>query len=389
MKEVVERVKNMERSGIRAILNIANSMDVDILHLEIGQPHYPTPQHIVNAAVEATKEGYIRYTMNEGRIETRKIVADKINNDYSGFDVNENNILLSIGAVYGLAVAILSLVEPHHKVLLPDPSWPNYKLQTIMANADPLYYPLQEKNNFRPDVKDLEKIVTKDTDMLVINNPGNPTGAVFTKKDIEELIEFAKKHDLYILSDEVYEKVIYEGKHIPIASFDKDGRVITVSSLSKTYSMTGWRIGYVVADEKLCQQFVKLSETFISCPPYISQKALEAAFLGPQDFTHEMVSYYRRNIDVGVKILSDAGISFVKPNGALYFFINISKTGMDSNAFALELLNEKHVSVGPGNTFGPSSNKFVRLSFSTEFELFKKGIERFAEFLVEKEKLRR
>lgn len=381
MTIITDRISNMRRSGIRAILNLANEMPGEIIHLEIGQPHFPTPAFIVEAAMKAAAGGHIRYTKNEGIPEIRAKIAQKLMRDFPTLTLNEENVLLTTGGVYGLAIAIMALVNPGDKVLIPDPGWPNYSMQVLAAHGVPQYYPLRLERGFKPSVDDLERVVTADTKALIVNNPSNPMGTVLTEAECKEILDFALVHRLTVLSDEVYDRIVFDDPCPPMAALRHPAPLITINSFSKTYAMTGWRIGYVLAEEEVCHQLVKLSEALISCPSFISQKAAEAAITGPQDFTASMVSYYRANRDLCVQILTESGLRFGIPRGAFYALVDISPSRLDSESFAKTLLMEHRVAVAPGITFGPSSDQFVRLSFCTTTETLRQGLDRLLRFV--------
>lgn len=381
MKPVNDRLLRMPRSGIRGVMDVVESMSGPVTRLEVGQPHFPTPEHIIKAAFEAAEAGFTKYTPNHGLAEVRERIAAKISRDYPALQPTADDIVLTVGGVYAIALAMLAFVKPGHKVMIPDPGWPNYTLQAITANTTPLYYPLHQENQFKPDVAELGHLVTPDTDLIVVNSPSNPTGTVLGESDLEALVRFAHDHDLWVVSDEVYDKVIYEGEHVPLASLDEDARVITVNSFSKTYSMTGWRLGYLLTSPKTGQELSKLSEALISCPSSISQKAAEAAVTGPQDSVAKMVRYYKQNRDLAVRLLESSGATFVPPHGAFYVLIDIANTGLDSSDFSMALLQSERVSVAPGQTFGPSGNRFVRASFCTDRSEVKRGIEGIVRFL--------
>ena len=242
-------------------------------------------------------------------------------------------------------------------------------------------YPLRPEDGFTPDFAALERLVTPRTKVMVINSPGNPTGAVFSREVMLQLLDFVRRHDLYLISDEVYEQIIFEGEHISPARFDTEGRVITVSGFSKTYAMTGWRLGYAVAAQPLAAQIAKLQEPFVSCASAVSQKAGEAALSGPQDCVQEMVDEYRRHRDTAAGILTAAGVPFFKPQGAFYTMVDISARGLDSYDFAKRLLQEVHVAVAPGATFGPSAANYVRISLASPAAAVEEGVGRLAEFV--------
>jgi aspartate/methionine/tyrosine aminotransferase len=381
MAVVTDRILQMQRSGIRAILNLANQMPGEIIHLEIGQPHFPTPAFIVEAAMQAAAGGHIRYTKNEGIPEVRAKIAEKLMRDFPRLSLTEDNVLLTTGGVYGLAIAIMALVNPGDKVLIPDPGWPNYTMQAITAHGVPVYYPLRIEHGFRPAIADIERVVTPDTKVLIVNNPSNPMGTVLTEAESKQILDFALARGITVLTDEVYDRIVFDGPCPPMAAMRHPASLITINSFSKTYAMTGWRIGYLLAETEMCRQLVKLSESFISCPSFISQKGAEAAVSGPQEFTDSMVAYYRTNRDLTVRILTQSGLRFLVPQGAFYALVDISPSGLDSETFAKTLLTKHRVAVAPGRTFGPGSDAYIRLSFCTTTETLERGLSRLLQFV--------
>ncbi len=335
----------------------------------------------MEAATKAAASGYIRYTKNEGIPEVRNRIAESLVRDHPMLDVTAENILLTVGGVYGLAISIAALVNPGERVLIPDPGWPNYTMEAIAANAIPRYYPMRPENGFRPHLDDLERAVTRDTRVIIVNNPSNPVGSVLTRAECQALLDFAYAHQLTLISDEVYDRIVYGVEFVPMATLKHAASLITVNSFSKTYAMTGWRIGYVLAEEEICRNLVKFSEAYISCPPFLSQKAAEAAVTGPQDFTRSMVAYYQKNRDVAVEMLRQSGLRFAVPEGAFYVLVDISPSRLDSEAFARQLLSTARVAVAPGRTFGPLSDGCIRLSFCTSIEELKKGLQGLLDFL--------
>jgi aspartate aminotransferase/aminotransferase len=219
---------------------------------------------------------------------------------------------------------------------------------------------------------------------MLVNSPANPTGAVFPRETLAGILAFAQRHDLYLITDEVYEKILYEGKHYSPAAWDDDGRVISCFSFSKTYAMTGWRIGYITASPELCQGFGKLQETLVSCVSSPAQKGAEAALTGPQEFVRGMVETYRRNRDAAYRLFNEAGVKIVEPHGAFYLLVDVSRAGLGSYAFMERLLAAKRVAVAPGMTFGQHCDHYVRISFCKEPDVVLEGISRILEFLAGK-----
>jgi aspartate aminotransferase/aminotransferase len=370
----------MRRSGIREIMGLAQTMP-DVIHLEVGEPGFPTPPHIVEAAHQAARDGFTKYTANAGLLSLRTLICEKLarRNHIQTFP---ENIVVTPGAVTGIATAIMALVEHGDEVLLPDPGWPNYQMMVPCAGAAAVFYPLRAETGFAPDLEALRSLVTPRTKVLVANSPANPSGAVFSADTVRGLLEFVRRHDLYLLTDEVYEEIVFEGEHVSPGQYDTEGRVITVSGFSKTYAMTGWRVGYVVAERSIAAQVAKLQEPFVSCASAVSQKAAEAALSGPQDCVVEMVEEYRRHRDQAARLLSEVGISFFRPQGAFYTLVDISACGLDSYTFAKRLLQESRVAVPPGDTFGPGAGRYVRISLASPASAIEEGVNRLGEFVA-------
>ena len=240
----------------------------------------------------------------------------------------------------------------------------------------PRRYPLLKENGFLPDMDVLRRLITDQTKVLVVNSPSNPTGAVFPQDVQQGMFEIAAEHDLYLLSDETYDQIIFDGEHISPATFDIHGRVLTVFSFSKVYAMTGWRVGYVVAPQEISRLIMELQEPYVSCASAVSQKAAEAALRGPQRCLRVMVDAYRKRRDMAVEILDINDLFVYSPQGALYMLIDVSGSGMDSYSFAKSLLREKKVAVSPGDAFGPAGNDYIRICFAVAEGHLKEGLRR-------------
>jgi len=379
MKPIATAAQNMPRSGIRKVLDMASKIP-DAIHLEIGQPDFPTPGHIVEAAAQAGRDGFTRYTANAGMPELREAVAEKISRE-NGWSVTADNVVITVGGMGGLYTTFAGLLEPGEEIMLPNPSWPNYNQMAFLCRAGIVYYPLVPERGFQPDLKALSGLVTPRTKVILVNSPSNPTGSVFPRDTMKALVAFAQEHDLYILSDECYEKIIFDAEHVSPASLDADGRVVSVYSFSKTYAMTGWRIGYTVASPELVALFAKLQEMTVACAPSISQKAVVAALAGPQDCVKVMVDAYRERRDLALAILKEHGMPSYVPQGAFYLMIDISSCGIDSDRFAQELLRDEKVAVAPGSTFGPAAGGFVRISLATAKDQLDVGLRRLAGYI--------
>lgn len=373
MKPFNHLTSSMPSSGIRKIMGL--SQDVPgCIHLEVGQPDFNTPEHVLEAASKAALDGFTRYTPSAGIPELREAIARKVT-EKNGFPISPNQVVVSPGAVCSLYTTLLALVEAGDEVLIPDPGWPNYMMQISCLAAAGVRYPLDSSRGFQIDFDALEKLVTPKTKLLMINTPGNPTGAVYPPETIRKIVEFARRHDIFVVSDEVYEEILFDGAHTSTGLYDEDGRVVTVFGFSKTYAVTGMRVGYTVThNEKLVHLITKLQEPVVSCASGISQKACLAALEGPQEPFAEMVRVYKSRRDKVVDILRAKGLYRYTPSGAFYILIDISNTGMNSTDFAVDLLKTRNVAVAPGDTFGTTVDSFVRVCFATDTDQLVEGV---------------
>lgn len=377
MRTTNESLEQMPRSGIRVIMDLAADME-GVIHMELGEPSFQTPGHIVEAGCKALRDGFTKYTPNNGLKSLREAVVNRLLRD--GYQPKLEQIGISPGSVFALVQAITACTNAGDEVLLSDPGWPNYYMQVVASGRVPVMYPLREECHFEPQISDLESLITERTRVLVINTPSNPTGSVYSRKTVEDLVDFARRHDIYIVSDEVYDKIVFDGTHFSPLFLDPDDRVISIFGVSKSYAMTGWRVGYYCAPRQIVSQMNKLIEPYVSCAPAVSQKAAEAALNGPQDCVQEMAAAYAQRRDLICELLQKDGFEFSTPRGAFYLLVNIAKAGLDSYEFARQLLKATHVAVAPGLTFGKNSDHFVRLSFCTSMENIRKSISQFSTF---------
>ena len=369
------RIRDMKRSGIREIMDLA-SQRTDVLHLEVGQPDFPTPAHIVEAACAAATQGYTTYTANKGLLEVRESITTKLKRD-NGIDVPADDVVITCGAVNALFESLAALVSPGDGILIPDPGWPNYEMMADTLSARVSRYPLVADQDFLPDLEGLDALAADPgVRVMIVNSPGNPTGAVFPRWVVEELVEIARRHDLYLISDECYEQIVFDGEHVSPGALDHDGRVLSVFSMSKSYAMTGWRMGYLTGDSELVDLVAKVQEPVVSCATSIAQKAGQAALEGDQSCVREMTASYRERRDVVVDLLRAGGLLINEPKGAFYILADISSVSSDSYAFARRLVAEHGVAVAPGLTFGPAGAGMVRLSLATDLEQLRTGTQR-------------
>ncbi len=309
----------------------------------------------------------------------REAIHQKVKAD-NGITAKLEQITVTPGSVFALVSALMAVSDPGDEILIPDPGWPNYYMQAVALGLRPVFYRLEMKNGYQPDLRQTEQLITPKTRAMVINTPSNPTGAVYTPETVERLVEMARRYDIYLISDEVYECIRYEGEHISPAALDPDDRVIAIYAVSKTYAMTGWRIGYFVAPSRIVALMNKILEPFVSCASSISQKAAEAALLGPQDCVNQMVMAYARRKEIAVKALDANGLEFSRPQGAFYMLVDIGRAGLDSYAFATQLLRSTGVAVAPGLTFGPRSDHLIRISICAVDEEIKTGVGHLCKF---------
>lgn len=341
------------------------------LRLHIGEPGFRTPEHINQAAITALQTEPMTYGPPTGWLWLRELLAAKVAR-VNGYRVGPEQTAVTVGGTGAVLLAMLATVGPGDEVLIPDPYWPQYKMQLATCGATGVSYTLDPANEWLPDVAQMEKLLTPRTRMLIINSPANPTGAVFPRQLVEQLLAFALRHDLYLLADECYDELIFEGEHISPASLltpeeFEQGNVICVYTFSKTYAMTGWRIGYVVTSTELLKTIARVVDASYTNVSTIAQKGAAAALTGPQDCVVEMREGYRRRRDLAVKILHEQGHYLYTPHGAFYLLIAIQQGAGEHSTgreIAQRLLRERNVTVAPGSSFGKVAEHFVRVSLA-------------------------
>ena len=370
----------MAHSGIREVANEALRRPGTI-RLDVGQPDFPTPQHVKDAGKRAIDENKTFYTHTHGIPSLREKIVDKLAR-VNGIRATVDGVAVGPGGVGAIAAFLAAVVEAGDEVLLPDPGWPNYRMMLPWLGARAVYYPCPPELGFQPDLDRLGSLVGPRAKVIVVNSPNNPTGAVYPARTIEALIELARRHDLWLLSDECYDQIVLEGSWTsPAAIAPEESRIATVFTFSKTYSMTGWRMGYLVGQEKLIDTATKVLESSSSCVSTITQVAGEAALSGPQDCVAEMVGAYRRRRDLVAGILKDAELDIATPSGAFYIMADVSPAGMPSRDFAFAFLREGGVSVAPGTAFGEVARDAVRISLASSDADLEEGAGRLAKFV--------
>jgi len=368
------------------MLELSAGME-NLVHLEQGEPDFTTPNHILEAALDAMKEGFTHYTEINGTLELRKVISEKLEKE-NGIDVDpQTEVTVTSGTQEAMFIAALGFLNSGDEALILDPYYPAYYEDTLLAEAVPITVPYNEEEIYRIELETLERKITKRTKMIWICNPCNPTGYVFSKQDLEIIAEVAKKHNLLIFVDEIYEKLVYDGtRHISIGSFPgMENRTITVNGFSKAYAMTGWRIGYVAAEKELSTTLRKLHYYTTLCPNAISQKAALAALTGSQNCVKEMVMEYDKRRRLAIKELNKIkSLPFSIPKGAFYVFPNFSSFEKSDEEIASYLLKKARIVTVPGSGFGKAGKGHLRISYSVSYEQVKEGMKRIRESLQSK-----
>ncbi len=392
--DLSKKVQKIEPSVTLAITAKAKEMKengIDVISFGAGEPDFNTPENIINAAIKAMQDGNTKYTSVNGILPLREAICKKFRDD-NNLEYKPSQIVVSTGAKQSLANAFLAILNPDDEVIVPNPYWVSYPELIRLADGKPVFVEGDEASSYKFNKENLEKAVTEKTKAIILNSPNNPTGTIYTKEELIEIAEFAKKYDLIIVSDEMYEKLIYDGKkHISIASISSDAyeRTIVINGLSKSYAMTGWRLGYCGATEKLAKLMTNVQSHMTSNVCSITQYAAIEALNGPQDKVNEMILEFEKRRNYMEKTLEEInGLSIIKPEGAFYIMINIDKCLgkeidgeiiKDSMDFSAKLLEHEKVAVIPGKAFG--LDNYVSVSYATSMELIKKGLERINKFI--------
>ena len=370
--------QNALPSGVRRMFELAQKYP-DAINLTLGEPGFTTPDHIVEAGIQGLKDGKTKYTPNAGIRELREAIAYKLKKENGISCDPEKNLIVTAGATQALMLAMVTLVNPGDEVIIQGPNWPDYRGQIDMVNAKTVYAKVDEKNDFKMTADVIEPLITGKTKLIIINSPSNPTGGVLDEEDLKEIAELVKKHKIFIISDEPYEKLVYDGfEQKSLAAFEGlEDYVLTINSFSKTFAMTGFRVGYICANETIISNLVKLHENMIaSVPEPMQLAAVEAIYHGEED-VREMVKYYDRNRHLIVDGLNRIkGFSCLCPKGAFYVFPNITGFGMSSAEAAEYILEQTHVVTSPGSAFGPDGEGYIRICYASKYEQLAEALSR-------------
>jgi len=372
---VSQRVQSIKLSGIRKMFELVGSKTINF---GIGQPDFQPPPKAIKALTNAAREGWNKYTSTYGIPELREKIAEYFLSKYC--DYTGENILITIGGSHALYIAIMSLIDKGDEVLVPDPGFVLYAPHVTLANGKPVYYTLRIENDFRPDIEELKNLINKKTKAIIVNSPNNPTGGMLEREDVKAIADLAEDYDFYIISDEVYNVFVYEGKHVSFLEYSD--RVLYPMSFSKIYAMTGWRIGFLAGPKEFIDQAMKLSYYTIACPSAPMQRALLDIIGDPEveEYVRNMISEFKRRRDYVFKRLSEIPhITVSKPKGAFYVLPKYDLK-IPSEELAMKILNEKDVAVTPGSAFGPHGEYHFRISFATSMRQLEIGLNRLYEF---------
>ena len=378
---ISQKVQDIPPSGIRKFFDLVSDVD-DVISLGVGEPDHVTPWHVREAAYYSLEKGSTMYTSNYGLLELRQEINKYLK---SSFDVEydpENEILVTVGVSEAVDLALRTLLEEGDELLLPEPSYVSYQPAAQLTGADVVRVPTAQENKFKLDPADLRAAITPQSKALILCYPNNPTGAVMTREELEEIAEIVEENDLFVLADEIYAELTYDDSYTSFASLDgMQERTILLNGFSKAYAMTGWRIGYAAAPEPLISAMMKIHQYTMLCAPIVSQNAaLEALRNGNQE-KDKMVKSYNQRRKVIVKGLNEIGLNCFEPQGSFYVFPSIKSTGLSSEEFAQQLLQEEGVVVIPGNVFGASGEGFVRCSYAASLENIYEALNRIESFV--------
>lgn len=380
------RAKSIPPSGIRKFFDIVSEQK-DIISLGVGEPDFVTPWDIRDAGIQAVKKGYTQYTSNSGLTQLRQEISFYLKREFN-VDFSATDTVITVGASEAIDITLRAVVNEGDEILIPDPSYVSYKPCVELLGGVAVSVPCGGENGFKLTPENLESVITKKTKALIFPYPNNPTGGIMEKEFIEKIIPVILKHDLLVISDEIYAELTYNGKHCSIASFPElKGRVVLISGFSKAFAMTGWRVGYVCAPDPIKSTLLKIHQYASICAPIFSQyAALEALKKGKQDgfsVVNEMRAEYDTRRKFMYKTFVDMGLNCFEPKGAFYIFPSVKETGLTGEEFATKLLASKKVAVVPGDAFGEFGKYYVRCSYASSMKNLIEATARIAEFISE------
>ncbi|MHC1635447.1 MAG: aminotransferase class I/II-fold pyridoxal phosphate-dependent enzyme [Candidatus Methanospirareceae archaeon] len=382
-----EKIRSIKGSGIREFFDIAQRVE-GIISLGVGEPDFVTPWSIREACIFSLEKGYTSYTSNWGLLELREAISDKIYKESSVYYDPEGEILITTGVSEALDLALRAIINPGEEVIVHEPSYVSYKPCTIFAGGMPVSVKTGVEEGFKLIAERVEEKITEKTKAIILNYPNNPTGATMGERDLEEIAEVVNEYDLLVISDEIYGKLTYEGKHVSFSSLEgMKERTILLNGFSKAYAMTGFRLGYAAGPREIIEGMMKIHQYTMLCAPITAQMAaLEALKSRNEEVVEKMISEYNRRRRLIVKGLREIGLDCFEPKGAFYAFPSIKETGLKAEVFAKELLMEQKVVVIPGNVFGEAGEGFIRCSYAVSQQKIKEALARMGEFLRKRKK---
>jgi len=375
------RVATLKPSGIRKFFDIVATMK-DVISLGIGEPDFTTPDRILQAGIRSLERGQTHYTSNSGILELRKALATQLNRLY-GVDYDPvSEIVITVGVSEALYLALTAILDPGDEVVVPTPCFVAYQAEITLAGGVPVEVPSRMEDNFQLSPERIEAAITPKTKAILIGYPNNPTGAVASREVLQEVASLAEKYDLVVVSDEIYDRLVYGGTHVCYAALPGvKERTLLLGGFSKDYAMTGWRIGYAAGPAAMMTGLLRVHQYTIMSAPTMAQDAALEALVSGEDYVAEMVAEYDRRRKLIVGGLNQLGLPTFEPRGAFYAFPKISVTGMDEETFAQKLLEEERVAVVPGTAFGPGGEGFVRCSYATAYEKLEEALRRLDRFM--------
>ena len=382
VQRLSKRVAGLKPSGIRKFFDIAATMK-DVISLGIGEPDFTTPKPILDAGIRSLQNGETHYTSNWGKLELRQAIADNLKKLYNvGYDPT-NEVIATVGVSEALYLTFTAILDPGDEVIIPTPCFVSYQAEVILAGGVPVEVTARVENDFAVDPDDIRRAITPRTRCIFIGYPSNPTGAVATRETMLEIGRIAEEHNLLVVSDEIYDRLVYDFEHVcfPALSDELKKRTILLGGFSKDYAMTGWRIGYACGPADIIQGLVRIHQYTIMSAPTTAQDAALVALQQGNSYVEEMVAEYDRRRRLLVAGLNRLGLTTFEPRGAFYTFPNIQASGMDDETFAEKLLREEHVAVVPGNAFGPGGDGFVRACYATEYSKIEEALHRMEKFM--------
>ena len=379
---LAKRVADLKPSGIRKFFDIVATMK-DVISLGIGEPDFTTPKPILDAGIRSLQNGETHYTSNHGKLELRKGIADNLQKLYHVNYDHATEVVATVGVSEALYLTFTAILEPGDEVIIPTPCFVSYQAEVILAGGVPVEIPARLENNFTIDPDDIRKAITPRTKVIFIGYPSNPTGAVAPREVMLEIAKIADQHDLIVVSDEIYDRLVYNFEHVCFPALDEGlkHRTVLLGGFSKDYAMTGWRIGYACGPQDIIQGMVRIHQYTIMSAPTTAQDAAIEALKSGEPYVKEMVAEYDRRRQLLVNGLNRLGLSTFEPRGAFYTFPNIKASGMDDETFAETLLKEEGVAVVPGNAFGPGGDGFVRACYATAYEKIEEALVRMERFM--------